>query len=279
MKELQEMNLTSDLFSSVVFEDIPALQDVLRILCEIPDLNIIRVMPQKSLRNLYGHGVVLDVWAEDTAGRQYNIELQMSEDENHLKRSRYIQSVIDSKSFPPGKEYADLPELYLIFITEKDFLGIGTGITEILQVVKATGREFKDGVHKIYANLECPAESDDVNRLLTYIKDTTGQIKTDGFKNLERRVNYLKNDSGGKEYMCKTVERERREGREEGTFLHLIRVVLHMKSKGLGTAEISDLLGEDETDIKEIFDSAAISDSEDVQVVYDYMMDEYESIS
>ena len=37
IKELKELNLTSDLLSSVVFEDIAAIQDVLRILTGICD--------------------------------------------------------------------------------------------------------------------------------------------------------------------------------------------------------------------------------------------------
>lgn len=65
-KKIQGLNLTSDLFFSVVFEDHLALQDVLRILTGICDLWVIRTEPQRSYRNLYGHSSILDVWAEDS---------------------------------------------------------------------------------------------------------------------------------------------------------------------------------------------------------------------
>lgn len=75
VKELKELNLTSDLLSSVVFEDTAAIQDVLRILTGICDLKILRVEPQRSLRNLYGRSSILDIWAEDSRGNQYNMEI------------------------------------------------------------------------------------------------------------------------------------------------------------------------------------------------------------
>ena len=126
VKELKELNLTSDLLSSVVFEDTAAIQDVLRILTGISDLKILRVEPQRSFRNLYGRSSVLDIWAEDSRGSQYNMEIQIAENEDHLKRSRFIQSRIDSRSLGSGVGYDELPDLYLIFVTEKDFLNVRT---------------------------------------------------------------------------------------------------------------------------------------------------------
>ena len=64
-KKIKKMNLTSDLFSSVVFEDVRAVQDVLRILTGLKDLIVTCVIPQRNMRNLFGHSSVLDVWAED----------------------------------------------------------------------------------------------------------------------------------------------------------------------------------------------------------------------
>ena len=216
LKNIREMSLTSDLFASVVFEDKLAVQDVLRILTGI-DLVVTQVMPQKSIRNLYGHSSVLDVWAEDKSGKQYNLEIQIAEDEDHLRRSRYIQSQIDSRIFAKGQEYANIPELYVIFITEKDFLGIHTGITEVIRVIKKTGCQVDNGVHEIYANLEYPAEEEDVRRLLEFIRDTNNdRICTDGFQNLSDRVKFLKQESGGVQKMCKYSEWERAEGRAEG---------------------------------------------------------------
>ena len=274
LKEIKEMNLTSDLFSSVVFEDIKAVEDVLRVLTGIRDIHVIQVIPQKSKRNLYGHGVVLDIWAEDSKERQYTMEIQMSENEDHLRRSRFIQSLIDTRGFESGEEYGKLPELYIIFITEKDFLNVKTGVKRVVRVIEGTTCRVENGVHEIFVNLEYSTENDDVNELLKCIKNTKEEVEVKGLENLVRRVNYLKNEPGGVQYMCKTMERERAEGRIEGDLFRLIKVVLNMRKKGMNILEISDILDEDKKNIETILFTADEVKSEDIQVVYQYMIEQ-----
>lgn len=214
---IQKLNLTSDLFSSVVFENRAALQDVLRILTGIPDLKVIRTEPQRSFRNLYGHGTVSDAWAEDESGIQYNMEIQIAEKEDHLRRSRFIQSRIDSRTLDAGCGYERLPELYMVFVTEKDFLKMGTGVIKITRMAEGTNHPVDNGVREIYANLESPAADELQGRLLKYIKETDEEkVSVEGFRHLAERVKYLKNSEEGMRYMCELVEWERAEGRAEG---------------------------------------------------------------
>lgn len=277
MEAVKKLNLTSDLLASVVFEDVTAVQDVLRILTGVHGLRVLRVEPQRSYRNLYGHSSVLDVWAEDGKNTQYNMEIQIAEDEDHLKRSRFIQSRIDSRSLGTGMEYDELPDLYLIFITAKDFLNVKTGITRIVHTIKGTARQVENGVHEIYANLEYPAEDEEITRLLKFIKNTNDlEIPRDGFRNLSKRVAYLKNESGGAKNMCELLERERREGmeeglmkgRREGNMLCLITLIMKKKEKGMTASQIADVLEEDEVVIERILLAAAEAVSDDPERVY-----------
>lgn len=283
-KEIQEMNLTSDLLSSVTFEDRLAAQDVLRILTGIEDLTVVRVEPQRSFRNLYGHSSVSDVWAEDSQNNQYNLEIQVAENEDHLRRSRFIQSRVDSRCLGTGTEYEELPELYLIFITEKDFLHMNTDMVRIVCVVEEAEYIVDNGVHEIYANLEYPANDDRRTRLLSFIKDTNNlDISTEGFEHLAARVKYLKNEEGGIHFMCNVIERERAEGREEGLaegraegleegrWLHLIRLTMKKKEKGMEADEIADVLEEEEMTIERIIMAIDKSGAKDVQTVYESM--------
>ncbi len=278
LEEIQKLNLTSDLLASVVFEDIRAVQDILRILTGVRDLKVLRVEPQRSYRNLYGHSSVLDVWAEDWKNVQYNMEIQIAENEDHLKRSRFIQSRIDSRSLGNGMDYDELPDLYLIFITAKDFLHEKTGITKIVRTIKGTDRQIENGVHEIYANLEYPAEDEEITRLLRFIKDTNDpEISRDGFTNLSNRVDYLKNETGGAVSMCELLERERsegvqegrREGRKEGSMLCLITLIMKKQAKGMTTSEIADIFEEDEMMIERVLSAAAKAGSDEAEKIYD----------
>lgn len=274
LKEIRELNLTSDLLASVVFEDIAAVQDVLRILTGVRDLRVLRVEPQRSYRNLYGRSSVLDVWAEDSANIQYNLEIQMAENENHLKRSRFIQSRIDSRSLGTGTEYEDLPDLYLIFITAKDFLHVKTGVIETVHMIKGTDCQVDNGVHEIYANLEYPAEDEEKARLLQFIKDTNNRhISRSGFINLSNRVEYVKKETGGAKNMCELLERERnegiKEGIKEGNMLCLISLTMKKQARGMTAQEIAELLEEDSVVVRHIFWAAAEAGSDDPEKIYD----------
>lgn len=273
VKELKELNLTSDLLSSVVFEDTAAIQDVLRILTGICDLKILRVEPQRSLRNLYGRSSILDIWAEDSRGNQYNMEIQIAENEDHLKRSRFIQSRIDSRSLGSGMGYDELPDLYLIFVTEKDFLNVRTGITRIVRIIKGTDRQIENGVHEIYANLEYPSEDEEVTRLLQFIGDTNNpEISRDGFQNLSERVEYLKNETGGARGMCELMEREwnngREEGRKEGELFRLIDQVVKKRDRNITVEGIADALEEEEVMIQRILLAASEAGSDKVEEIF-----------
>ena len=275
-RDIVEMNLTSDLLSSVTFEDLLAAQDVLRIMTGMDELIVLRVEPQRSFRNMYGHSSISDVWAEDAAYNQYNLEIQIAENEDHLRRSRFIQSRIDSRCLSTGMEYGELPELYLIFITEKDFLGTNEGSFEIVHRIEGLGCQVDDGVHEIYANLEKPVDDDTKQRLLKYIKDTNNlEISTEGFENLAKRVNDLKSEEGGLRYMCSVMEREwaegRAEGREEGNLLHLIRQTIKKCEKGMAVGEIAEALEEEGETIERIVMAIVITDSQDAEEVYKEM--------
>ena len=274
-RDIVEMNLTSDLLSSVTFEDLLAAQDVLRIMTGMDELIVLRVEPQRSFRNMYGHSSISDVWAEDAAYNQYNLEIQIAENEDHLRRSRFIQSRIDSRCLSTGMEYGELPELYLIFITEKDFLGTNEGSFEIVHRIEGLGCQVDDGVHEIYANLEKPVDDDTKQRLLKYIKDTNNlEISTEGFENLAKRVNDLKSEEGGLRYMCSVMEREWAEGRaegREGNLLHLIRQTIKKCEKGMAVGEIAEALEEEVETIERIVMAIVITDSQDAEEVYKEM--------
>lgn len=274
VEELKKLNLTSDLLSSVVFEDAAALQDVLRILTGIHGLKILRAEPQRSYRNLYGRSSVLDVWAEDSQNIQYNMEIQITENEDHLKRSRFIQSRIDSRSLGSGMGYDELPDLYLIFVTAKDFLHVKTGI---IRMIKGTDRQAGNGVHEIYANLEYPAEDEEVTRLLQFIRDTNDPgIPREGFPDLAARVEYLKDETGGAKEMCELLEKEwregleegRKEGRKEGEMLRLIDQVVKKRNRKMPVDKIADALEEEEMMIERILLATAEAGSDEVEEIY-----------
>ena len=210
--KVRRFQLTSDIFFCKVLEDKEACQEVIRILLGHPSLVVKDVKTQYSIRNIENRSVVLDVLAEDTDGRMVNIEMQVSEDEDHQRRARYYQASMDMSFLEKGCPYEELPELYLIFITEKDFLCQKTGISYIDRVVRGRGTVTDNGVHEVYANLTYGCEDEKIDELLRYMKRSDCDYQTEVFPNVVRKVRYLKEQKEGVEIMCRILEEERNEG-------------------------------------------------------------------
>ena len=99
--------------------------------------------------------------------------------------------------------FEELPETYVIFITENDVIGKGKGLYHIQRTILETGEKFEDGSHIIYVN----GSYRDDSPLGLLIKDFACRNAKDMYyKILADRVRYFKEDEKGVSIMCKAVE-------------------------------------------------------------------------
>ena len=76
-----------------------------------------------------GHGIRVDVYLRDGKGTVYSIEMDTSGDGKEYRlRIRYYQGAIDRNNLEKGKDYAKLPDTFLIIISVKDFFGKGLAL-------------------------------------------------------------------------------------------------------------------------------------------------------
>ena len=159
-QKIKAFCLMDDAFMSKVFEnDFECTEFLLHIIMDKPSLKVQKVCTQYSIKNLLGRSVRLDVYAIDDEQKRYNIEIQRADKGAGAKRARYNSSIIDANSLWVGKDFDELPETYVIFITENDVLGGNEPIYHIDRIVKETGKLFKDGAHIIFVNGACRDES------------------------------------------------------------------------------------------------------------------------
>ena len=80
LQRLRGFRLLDDDFLTKCFEgDTKYIQLVLRIVLEMPDLEVVDVRTQVFVENLLNRSVRLDVLATDSTGRKINVEIQRSE--------------------------------------------------------------------------------------------------------------------------------------------------------------------------------------------------------
>ncbi len=96
----------------------------------------------------------LDIFAVDTEGKRYNIEFQRLNSGAVPKRARFNASIIDVSSLKKGDDFSQLPEVYVIFVTENDVLNEGRPLYTIERVIAESGKKFGDGSHIVYVNCE-----------------------------------------------------------------------------------------------------------------------------
>ena len=233
---LQEFTLMDDDFMTRFFEnDKECTQYILQTILENKKLKVIDAVAQKVVKSLEGRSVRLDVYAKDDKGKPYDIEIQRADKGAGAKRARYNSALMDADITVPGEDAKNLPESYVIFITENDIFKKGKPLYKIERYVD--GEElFNDGAHIIYVNGEYKG-NDPIGDLMHDFHCK----KADDMKNklLAERTRYLKENDKGVKHMCRIMEQMAKEERDERT--------IEMAAKILDSGDMT------EARIKELF--------------------------
>ena len=214
---IQKANLLSNEFMTVALQDIPACQHVLRVITGISDLVVKEVRTQYRISKLYSHDAILDILAEDKEGRLYNIEIQRSGTLDHARRVRFYGAMVDSEFLQKGKEYAKMPEVRIIYISEKDIWKKKQTVYKVKKVFENTNDLYEDGIEITYINAEIN-DGSKIAKLMEYFKKADPKDMSQG--DLSKRIHFLKCEEGGHSIMREILDdilwEEKREGRREG---------------------------------------------------------------
>ena len=150
VKTLCMMN--NKFMNAMLENNIPATQKMLRVIMKNDKIKVVSVRVQNFIQNLFGHSAQLDVLAEDENGKLFNVEIQRADEGGPAKRARFYSSSLDTVFLKAGHDYEELPETYVIFITENDVLQRNLPIYNIDRYISQNMEIFNDGSHIIYVN-------------------------------------------------------------------------------------------------------------------------------
>ena len=137
IQESREFNLLSDVFLSVALDDVPACQHMIRVLTGNEDLTVKQVRTQYVIAKVNSRTVRLDVLAEDSAGKLYQIEIQRQDTVDHPRRVRYYGALADSEFLAKRKEYYELQKRIHYLKCEEGGIDI---MCEVAERIEARGR-------------------------------------------------------------------------------------------------------------------------------------------
>lgn len=201
---INELRPLDDAFFEVIARNPQVCEEILRTIMEDDKLVVEEVITQESEKNLFGRSVILDALCTLSSGTKCNIEVQRANNDNHLKRARFNASNITVKYSKPGDNFKDVLELYIVYISDFDFLKGNKTIYHVEKVLKETGKVIDDGLHEIYVNTAVNDKSD-IAELMECFKQT--DVNNPKFPRLSAEVNKLKNTKGGISTMCEAIEK------------------------------------------------------------------------
>ena len=180
-----------------------AAQVFLRVILGDDKIKVRNVRIQSFIQNIYGHSSQLDILAQDSKGRYFNVEVQRSDEGAPARRARFYSSILDTHFLQPGKLYEELPDTYVIFITENDVLHDNLPLYNIRRRIDENAKYFEDGSHIIYVNSQ---RRDDtaLGKLMQDLYCT--EPKNLHYHEFAERMEFLKYSKEGEEKMTDVIE-------------------------------------------------------------------------
>ena len=221
LKMLAGFTLLDDDFMTIVFDrNIEATELVLNIILGRNDLKVIEVTAQREYKNPVtgGRSIKLDIYARDSDGKVYDIEVQNDDAGADIHRARFHSSMLDTKMLKEKQKFKEIHDSYVIFITKNDYMKMGLPMYHVERTVQETGTLFGDGSHIIYVNGSYKDDADPVGKLMHDFRCVSAADMF--YRELKDSVAHFKETKGGQYRMSQAMEeriaREREEAKTEG---------------------------------------------------------------
>lgn len=163
-KSAESLNIIDDTLFKKMAEDIGFCEEVISTIL-MQRITVSKVVKQNHIKNLQGRSVVLDALCQMENGNTCNIEVQKSNDDNHVKRVRYNASCITANITDPGTKFEKIPDVIVIFISKFDMFKAGKTVYHIDRTIRETGELNDNGLREIYVNTKID-DGTDISELM-----------------------------------------------------------------------------------------------------------------
>lgn len=206
VETVKKYNLIDDVMFAQAAKDKEFCQEVLRTICEDPELIVVKNIAQCSVNNLMGHSVVLDAICKLEDGTLVNIEVQKSNVDDYKRRARYHEAVLSANFTPKNNKYKDVvPNIIIIFIMNFDFFKKGYALYHIDKVVRETEEFFDNGLSEIYVNAKAKDGSDVAELMRIFVDSKAYNEKM--FPAVSGVKKHYKENKEGVQDMCELTEK------------------------------------------------------------------------
>ena len=200
---VQELNIIDDTLFQKMAEDPEFCEEMISTI--LGEKVIVKeVTPQNSVKNLQGRTVVLDALCVSENEKEYCVEVQKADDDDHQRRVRYNASCVTANITEPGTKFRQVPNVCAIYITKFDMFRGGRTIYHIDRVVRETGMVLDNGLQEIYVNTKIN-DGTEVAELM-HIFTVKDAYDFEKFPKVSKRKKQFKESEGGQGEVCELVE-------------------------------------------------------------------------
>lgn len=218
---IQEFRPIDDAFFEVLIRNRKVCEEILQTILEDPNLAVLEVVPQNSIRNLQGRSVRLDALCRLGTGKVCNVEVQRADNDDHFRRVRYNTSCITANVTDPGEKFRNIPDIIAIYISEHDFLKLGKTVYHVDKIIRETGSVVDDGLSEIFVNAQVNDGSDIAALMQCFHEREPDNPK---FPEIQKEVYEIKHTEGGITTMCRIMDEYAKEYARESNIQVSIRM-------------------------------------------------------
>ena len=202
-ERVERLNIIDDTFFQKMAEDIGFCEEMISTVMN-EKVKVVQVIPQSSIKNLQGRSVIVDALCEKEDGSFVNVEVQKSNNDDHLKRVRYNASCITANIADPGTKFEKVPNLTMIYISNFDIFDGNRIIYHVDRTIRETHTNADNGLEEIYINTKVD-DGSELAELMRIYKDVNA-YNYDKFPHTSKRKAHFKKTEKGVEDMCDIVE-------------------------------------------------------------------------
>lgn len=199
------LRLIDDTLFRLVAEDVPACQEILRELLDDDGLVVVEAFPQRRLGGL-NRNIIADLLCKTSGGQYVNVEVQTGDRHDDFRRTRLHASIITAQKTPKNVEFAEVPDVTVLYISEYDAAGRHRTLIKERHCLFDEGDriEVPDGETIIYGTTAVDDGSSHSKLLQLFLRDDV--FEDTDYPAISSRIGYFKGTEEGGEDMCKAVD-------------------------------------------------------------------------
>ena len=220
------------------------------------NLKVRTAQVQSMLTGAGGRSIWLDIRAEDEQGRIIDLEMQRAVDAALPKRAVLHMSTIVTNEVHRGDSFAKVPEVWVIFVTETDFVGDGKALHHY-RFRDEKGKLLGDPMHIVMVNGDYKRTDTLEGRVIHDLMTTDPQAML--IPEIQKPFADLKETEKGRREMTEALAQLVDSGKKAGKLEAVEEFVRNMTADGFSFDQIVRLTGAPAEDVQKIMDNIATS--------------------